>query len=78
MSKQPEKVKIAQGEPPVEREVLADAIVKLSAAVQRLDRSSGLNRQAIVILLQAETKQPRAVIESVLDAAANLQRRYCK
>lgn len=76
MSKEP--VKVVQPDPPVEREILADAIVKLSDAVQRLDSASGLNRTAIVILLQADTKLPRRSIEAVLDAISMLRERYCK
>jgi phenylpyruvate tautomerase PptA (4-oxalocrotonate tautomerase family) len=70
-------VKVTQSDPPVEKAVLAEAIVALGEAVQKLDRS-GLNRKAIVILLQDITKLPRTTIEIVLDAIPKLRSTYCK
>lgn len=39
---------------------------------------SGLNRKAIVVLIQAETKLPARDINDVIDAMARLRSWYCK
>ncbi len=62
-------------EKPVEREVLAVAIVSISDAMNRLLRS-GLNRRAIVALLYDFTKVPKRSIEDVLDGLDELKNKY--
>lgn len=58
-------------------EILADAIVKISAAAQTL-LNSKLKRRTILVLLQSETKLAMRDIETVLDAAANLSKTFVK
>lgn len=56
-------------------EALADAIRKISRATEKLTRS-GLNREAICVLLVHSTKLSRRAIDRVLDDLASLERRY--
>ena len=64
-------------EKPESTEILAEAIVNIGAAFVSLQKS-GLNRKAIVLLLQDATKLPRRDIESVLDALPRLRGWYCR
>lgn len=70
---------------PVERGVLAQAIVNISSAMNKL-LASGLNRDAVIILT-AHTVKPvnrfgakpgMADIRAVFNALAELEREYCK
>lgn len=70
-----ETVKVVQSEPPVEKEVLAAAIVNISGAITALNKS-GLNRTAIEVLLAHETKISRRDIHIILDAMKTLRSRY--
>lgn len=70
-----ETVKVVQSEPPVEKEVLAAAIVNISGAIAALNKS-GLNRAAIEVLLAHETKISRRDIRIILDALKTLRSRY--
>ena len=70
-------VRVIKSDPPETTEILAEAITNIGDAVVRLNKS-GLNRKAIVILLQAETKLSRKDIETVLDALPRLRGWYCK
>ena len=70
------KVKVIESEPPETPEVLAEAIIKISSAMRSL-LDSGINRHAIVILLQADTKLSRASINLVLDSIDELEDLYC-
>lgn len=54
---------------------LAAVIDKISDAMQRLLKS-GLNREAITVLLNHQTKVPMRDISSVLNGLENLKRRY--
>lgn len=63
-------------ENPVEKEILAEAIVRMSEGVQKLSKN-GLNKKAIIILIQDQTKFSKREIESVIDAIGQLQRLYC-
>ncbi len=56
-------------------EVLAEAIRRISKAVDRILRS-GLNREAVITLLVHETKLGRKAVERVLSDLSNLERRY--
>jgi len=56
-------------------DTLPEAIRKISEAMQRMSRL-GLNRKAIIVLLQHETGEPQRVIKTVLDGLADLARRY--
>jgi hypothetical protein len=72
------KAKIVQDdEKPVEKEVLATAIVQISEAVQKLYKS-GLNRRAVVALIADDTKFGKGTIETVLDSIQDLSKTYTK
>lgn len=76
MKKQPKiKVEQAENQKPVGRIVLAQSIVAINKAATEL-ASSGLNRKAIVILIQHKTKISVAGINDVLNALDSLQRDY--
>lgn len=51
-------VKVTKSDPPETTEILAESIVKLGKALDHLN-SSGMNRKAIVLLLQDATKLPK-------------------
>lgn len=70
-------VKVKKSDPPETTEILADSIVRISEALDKLYKS-GVNRKAIVILIQAQTKLSRRDIEAVLDAQKRLAGWYCK
>ncbi len=76
ISKYRAKVIVKQDdEKPVSKEVLAKAIVDLSSAAKRL-ASSGLNRKAVVILLNAQTGITQRDINLILDSMESLQTTY--
>lgn len=60
---------------PIPDDVLAKAIVKISDGMQRLV-SSGLNRDAVVVLLHHETKLPFRDINRILTELSTLARKY--
>lgn len=62
-------------EQPVEREVLATSITKISAAFQAL-KTSGLNRDGILVLLHDRTRLPKKTLNDVLNALEQLKRAY--
>lgn len=62
---------------PESKEILAEAIVKISESLDSLQRS-GLNKNAIIVLLQAATKLPQRDIRTVLDALPRLRAWYCR
>jgi hypothetical protein len=70
-------VRVKKSNPPESTEILADAIVRISEALDKLS-ASGLNRNAIVILIQARTKMAKREIEAVLDAQKRLAGWYCR
>ena len=59
------------------KESLAEAIANVSNGFSTL-LDSGLNKKAIVVLLQAETRLSQKTIVEVLDALPKLKGRYCK
>jgi len=72
------KAKIVQTEEaPVEKEILATAIVKISDAVKKL-YDGGLNRSAVVALVADDTKLGKKTIETVLDSLLDLRKNYTK
>lgn len=76
--KPPGNVIITQDdEKPVPKEVLADAIVRMSEAVTGL-RRSGLNERAIIVLVADKTKIGKGIVEDVLDGLASLRETYCR
>lgn len=64
-------------ENPVEKGVLAQAIVNISKAAQKLHQD-GLNQKAIVILLHHSTKIPMRDIQLVLENIRTLEQQYCE
>lgn len=70
------RVNSVPGEPPIERAVLATAITDISNGVNALLKS-GLNRQAIIVLVADKSKVSRRDIVTVLDALSSLKRDYC-
>ena len=77
MAKEATKVSVVTNDPPIDKEVLAEAIVRLGQEIGKLN-SSRLNRDAIVILLQHHTKLPQRDIRAILDAIPQLQKAYLK
>lgn len=72
----PSKVKITQDEDnPIPKDVLADAICKLSDSANAL-LLSGLNEKAVVALLQDATHIPKKKIQTVLNALGQLRQDY--
>lgn len=62
---------------PVEREILAEAIVRMSKSVQAL-RASGLNERALVALVHDHCRLPKSDIERVLHALDRLAKDYTR
>jgi hypothetical protein len=74
------RVTVLKSDPPETRAVLATAITEIAEAFSKLSRG-GLNRKALVVLLQDATKAKgvkRADIEAILDALPQLERQYCR
>lgn len=71
------RLNVVKSDPPESREVLASAIVSIGKAADKL-YESGLNRDAVVVLLQHKTKLPARSIRSVLDGLRRLESWYCK
>lgn len=64
-------------EQPESKEVLAEAVVRIGEAMEAL-KKSGLNEQAIVVLLHHETKIPMRDIRIVFSGLRQLRGRYCR
>ncbi len=62
---------------PVPKEILAEAIVNIGKAAKQL-QDSGLNKRAIVVLIQDYTKLSKSDIVTVLDALPRLAGWYCR
>jgi hypothetical protein len=71
------RVQVVKSDPPESKEILTEAIVRVGDAVHKLN-ASGLNRKAIVLLLNDATKVNRADIIKILDALPKLRGWYCK
>lgn len=68
-------MKIKQDDPPIGKDVLASAIVRISESLERL-RKSGVNRVAIVALVKDDIGIPKSTINQVLDSLEHLKRNY--
>jgi hypothetical protein len=68
---------VQNDEAPVEKEILATAIVAISDAVQKLYKS-GLNRKAVVALIADDTKLGKGTIDTVLSSLLDLRKTYTK
>jgi hypothetical protein len=64
-------------ETPVDKEVLATAIIQISNAVHKL-YNSGLNRRAVVALIADDTKLGKGTIDTVLSSLLDLRKTYTK
>lgn len=62
-------------EKPVEKEVLAQSIVNISEAFQKLWKC-GLNRQAIIVLTARSSQETQATVDRVLRALEQLKKDY--
>lgn len=71
------RVKVKKSDPPESTEVLGTAIVKISEAFDALIKS-GLNRDAIVVLIHDKSKISKRDIRTVLNAMAQLRGWYCR
>jgi hypothetical protein len=69
--------RIVKSDPPETPEILAEAIVRIGAGFATLEKS-GLNRRAIVLLLQDYTKVGKRDIELILAALPKLRGYYCR
>lgn len=70
-------VKVTKSDPPETTEILAEAIVRIGDAVEKLNKS-GLNRKAIEVLLHDATKVARRDIKIILDSLPRLRGWYCR
>lgn len=64
-------------EKPESKEILAEAIVRISKGFEALQKS-GLNERAIVALLYDSTKVAKGDIKTVLGALRRLSGWYCR
>jgi len=71
------RVQVVKSDPPESKEILAEAIVRIGDAVTKLN-ASGLNKKAIVLLLNDATKVNKTEIIKILDALPKLRGWYCK
>lgn len=74
------QVKVKQPNPPadiVEPEILAEAIVRISHGVRRL-MTSGLNFEAVVVLLADSSKQSKLGCRVVLEHLEKLEKKYTR
>jgi len=69
--------RINPGEKTERKEILALTIEQACEAMKKL-LSSGLNRKAIVTLVQADTALGKREIESVLSSLEGLAKTYCR
>jgi len=78
MGKLKDRVIIKQDpEAPVEREVLATAIVKISEAIEAL-KKSGVNEYAVIVLLHDKTGVAKGLLKHIFGALADLKRDYTR
>lgn len=68
---------IKNNEKPETTEILAEAIVRIGEAAEKLN-TSGLNDHAIFVLIQHETKLPMRDIKLVFDSMRKLKSWYCR
>lgn len=61
---------------PADPVVLADAIITISRSIKSLSERSRLNKDAIVTLIYDSTRINKSTIINVLDAIADLERKY--
>lgn len=72
-----QRIKVTKSDPPETKEVLAEAIVRIGSAMKAL-KASGLNEDAIIVLLHDKTKVAKRTIKTVLRAMRQLEGWYCR
>ena len=70
-------VKVTKSDPPESKEILAEAIVRIGSAMEAL-RKSGLNEEAIIVLLHHKTKISKRQIKLIFAAMRQLHGWYCR
>lgn len=70
-------VKLIKSTPPESKEILAEAIIRISESFAKLS-ASGLNRDAIMVLIHDQTKISKRDIKLVLDSLTRLRGWYCR
>lgn len=70
-------VRVVKSDPPESKEILAEAIVRIGSAMKNL-QESGLNEEAIIVLVQAKSGVPKGTIKTVLDSLRRLEGWYCR
>jgi hypothetical protein len=70
-------IKVTKSDPPETKEILAEAIVRISDGFASLSKG-GLNQDAIITLIQAKTKVSKRDVVLVLDALTRLKGWYCR
>lgn len=72
------KVNVIQDpDQPVDKDVLAKAIVDVAEAMRRLQRS-GLNKKAIVVLVSHDAKVPQGTVKVIMESLEFLAATYTK
>ena len=69
--------RIIKSDPPETTEILAEAIVRIGTAMRRL-QESGLNDEAIVVLVREKTGLNKGDIQRVFAALRQLEGWYCR
>lgn len=73
------RVIVTQPDPPIEKEILAAAIVRIGEAASRLQRDGSLNQRAIIVLVQDYAPElTKGQIKTVLNALPRLREMYCR
>jgi hypothetical protein len=70
-------ISVKKSTPPESKEILAEAIIRIGEAFDSLQKN-GLNKHAIIVLIQAETKLSQRDIKTVIDALPRLRGWYCR
>lgn len=70
-------IKVKKSDPPESKEVLAESIVNIGKACEKL-HNSGLNEEAIIILLHDKTRIGKKDIKTILDGLRRLESWYCR
>lgn len=70
-------IKISKSTPPESKEILAEAITRISESFAKLS-ASGLNREAIIVLVHDHTKISKRDIKLILDSLSRLRGWYCR
>ena len=68
---------VKNAENPESTEILAEAIIRIGENFEKLQKS-GINREAIVVLIHDMTKLPKRDIGLVLNSLAKMKGWYCR